>query len=95
VLASRSAHLYAQSMSALVRPIAARSMCARRVFQMGHASSACQGFEEIFPSALFDSLSGEDSTPALATAHPCGGLARRQCRNTFLAAMQGVGEDSH
>ena len=50
-------------------------------------------FEDIFPSGLFDGLGGEDSTPALATAHPCGGLARRQCRDKFLAAMQGVGED--
>ena len=58
---------------------------------MGHASSACPNFEEIFPSGLFDGLSGEDSTPALATAHPCGGLARRQCRDKFLAAMQRQG----
>ena len=69
------------------------ALLARRVFQMGHASSACPNFEEIFPSGLFDGLGGEDSTPALATAHPCGGLARRQCRDKFLAAMQGVGED--
>ena len=93
VVASRSVHLYAQSTSALVRPIAARSMCARRVFQMGHESSACPDFEDIFPSGLFASLSGEDSTPSLATGHPCGGLARRQCRDKFLAAMQGAGED--
>lgn len=92
VVASRSVQLYAQSRSALVRPIAARSMCARRVFQMGHESSACPDFEDIFPNGLFVSLSGEDSARSLATGHPCDGLVRSQCRDKFIAAMQGVGD---
>ena len=92
VVAGHSMHLYAQSMSALLRPIAARSMCAQRVFQMGHESSACPYFEEIFPNGLFASLSGEDAARSLVKGHPCGGLANRQCRDKFIAAMQGVGD---
>ena len=84
-------YLYAQSMSALVRPIAARSMCARRVFQMGHASSSCRDFEDVFPHGLFARLTGEISVLPLVKGHPCDGLARRQCRDKFLAGMQGAG----
>ena len=56
VIAGRSLHLYTQTASSFLRPVVARSMCAQRVFQMGHESSACRHFEDVFPRDLFTHL---------------------------------------
>ena len=90
-IGGRSERLFTAVSSSFALPIAARSLCLRKVLPLGSAPSACTAFEATFPRDLYtETLQTPErynrTRAALRSWHPCANAPPSECRARFLAA---------
>ena len=92
-LASLASELQAPSQSSFALPLAARSMCNRRVRYFTEKGSLCPRWSEAFPRSLIQFLHFVPEhyigclEAHLDEGHPCKGRTPSSCHASFIAAV--------